>query len=100
MVKNIVSHKYPQRIIKFKKMVTEARSKTTHKKDPYRIFLAKYSPDDNESPLWLSGDTERWEKFQEDFQEEFEDKMDLMKKIRGKKKQNEVFYLLEEGYFI
>jgi len=100
MVKNIVSHKYPQRIIKFKKMVNEVWFKTVNQKNQKRISLANYSLKKNESDLWLSNDSERWEKFQEEFQGEFEDKIQLIGKIRGKKREYEVFYLLQDDYFL
>ncbi|HHT18655.1 MAG: hypothetical protein QM396_05580 [Euryarchaeota archaeon] len=99
MVKKIVSHKYPKRISKFKKVVNEVWSNTDKQKHSQRIFLSKYSSNNNESNLWLTKDPERWEKFQKDFQMEFEGKIQLMDKIRDKKKENETFYLLQAGYF-
>lgn len=100
MVKKIVSHKYPKRISKFKKMVNEVWSKTANKKSQKRISFANYSLKNNESALWLVNDPERWDRFQEEFQGEFEDKIQLIDKIRGKKKEYEVFYLLQDDYFL
>ncbi len=80
--------------------MNEVWSNTANQKDSQRIFFSKYSLKNNESSLWSSKDPERWEKFQEDFQSEFEDKIQLLDKIRDKKKENKIFYLLQEGYFI
>lgn len=100
MVKNIVSQKYPQRKNSFKKMVNEFRSQWRYNKKPQQILLTKYSSESNESVRWFSKNPERWKKFQKEYQVEFKEKLELLDKIRDRKKENEVFYLIQAEDFI
>ncbi|BDZ71088.1 hypothetical protein [Methanobacterium petrolearium] len=100
MVKNILSHNYPQRKNKFKKMVAELWSQTTCNKKSRQILLIKGSAKNNESASWLSQNPQRWNKFQNDYKEEFEEKINLLRELKHKKKDNQVFYLIGAADFI
>lgn len=100
MVKNIISHKYPQRKNKFKKMVTEVWSQGLFNKKSRQILSLKHSTNSNESTKWFSKDPERWNNFQKEYQGEFDEKIKLLDEIKHKKKDNEVFYLIEAADFV
>ncbi|MCC7551433.1 hypothetical protein [Methanobacterium ferruginis] len=87
MVKNIGSNQYPQRKSKFKRMLDQFSSKRSINKSQQLLWL-RYSTKIG-TTNWLSKDSERWNKFQDEFQDEFEEKIKLMDAIRHKKKENE-----------
>jgi uncharacterized protein YeaO (DUF488 family) len=100
MVKNIVSNQYPQRKSKFKKMVDRVRSKGLSGKKSKQLTWLNYSAKSNPMANWVFKDPERWNRFQKEFQGEFKEKMKLLDEIRDKKKENEVFYLIQLEDFI
>lgn len=100
MVKNIVSNQYPQRKNKFKKMVDRVRSTGLSGKKVKQLTWLTYSAKSHPMVNWVFEDPERWNKFQNEFQGEFKEKMKLLDEIRDKKKENEVFYLIEPEDFI
>lgn len=100
MVKNIFSHKYPQRKNKFKKMVAELWSQRTLNKKSRQMLIIKGSARTNESVSWLSQNPERWNRFQNEYKEEFEVKIKILNELKHKKRDNQVFYLIEAADFI
>lgn len=100
MVKNIVSNQYPHRKSKFKKMVDGVRSRGLSDRTSKQLTWLVYSAENNPMANWFFKDPERWKKFQNQFQGEFTEKMKLLNEIRGKKKENEVFYLIGPEDFI